>query len=228
MKNRFFDTSRSPRADVRTSGIEILAACKCFGGKEVLRDFSLSLPERGTVCLFGPSGCGKTTLLNCVAGFETLDSGTVAGTDGLRLACVFQEDRLLPWCTAQENIAAVLRGTRTENREEARRWLSLSGLGEECERRPAQLSGGMRRRVAIARALAYGGGLFLLDEPFQRLDAAARSRMEELVARATENALCLFVTHDPGEAEKLADTVVFLSGPPLSVKKIQALKKPTG
>lgn len=226
MKIHFFTTPFIPCADGRTNGVKIQDACKRFAEKEVLRDFSLSLPGRGAVCLFGPSGCGKTTLLHCVAGVEPLDSGTVEGVLGLRVACVFQEDRLFPWYTARENIEAVLRGTRTENREEARRWLSLSGLGQECGKYPAQLSGGMKRRVAVARALAYGGGLYLLDEPFQRLDAAARSRMEELVARATENALCLFVTHDPEEAEKMADTVIFLKGPPLSVKKIQTLKKP--
>lgn len=208
--------------------LEIRGARKSFGEKKVLWDFSLRFPERGTVCLFGPSGCGKTTLLNCIAGFETLDSGTVSGVGDRRVSCVFQEDRLLPWCTAEENIEAVLKGSRAENRGEARRLLILAGLGGEGGRRPAQLSGGMRRRVAIARALAFGGGLFLLDEPFQRLDGENRSKMEALVAERTSGALCILVTHDLQEAEKMADTIVFLDGPPLSVKKIREGKRPSG
>lgn len=208
--------------------LEIRGARKSFGEKKVLWDFSLRFPERGTVCLFGPSGCGKTTLLNCIAGFEALDSGTVSGAGDRRVSCVFQEDRLLPWCTAEENVAAVLRGRRAENRDAARRWLALAGLDGEGGRRPAQLSGGMNRRVAIVRALAFEGGLFLLDEPFQRLDRENRLKMEALVAERTSDALCVLVTHDLQEAEKTADSIVFLDGPPLSVKKIRAGKRPAG
>lgn len=192
--------------------IEIRDAVKAFDGLVLLNHFSHTLPSAGTVCLFGPSGCGKTTLLNCIAGLETLDSGSVSGVAGLKISYLFQEDRLLPWNTAEENIAAVLRGGDSCAR--AREWLMRVGLEGSEGKYPAQLSGGMRRRVAIARALAYGGDLYLLDEPFQRLDSGNRRKMADLISEETDGKLSVLVTHDREEAERLSDRIYLFSGPP--------------
>lgn len=199
--------------------LEIIDLTKTYEGKNVLDRFSLTLPEKETVCLYGPSGCGKTTLLNCIAGLEPYDSGSITGTEDLKIAYLFQEDRLLPWISAAENIAAVLRGKKEQNSEEARKWMRLVGLEGEEEKLPAQLSGGMKRRVAIARTLAYGGNLFLLDEPFRALDPESREQMISLLKNRTGDALKILVTHDLQEAEMLADVTYILSGPPVRINK---------
>lgn len=197
-------------------------ACKTYEGQAVLTHFSMTFPERGTVCLFGPSGCGKTTLLNCIAGLEKLDSGSIFGTEGCKLAYMFQEDRLLPWISARENVETVL---RRPDAAVAQKWLEAVGLGGDAEKRPAELSGGMRQRVALARALAYGGELFLLDEPFRALDRETRLRMELLVRSHTQGALKLLVTHDLEEARCLADQVIYLGGPPLRILRVEVPAK---
>lgn len=197
--------------------VEFRGAGKSFGGRAVLKDFSCRFPESGTVCLFGPSGCGKTTLLNCIAGLCRLDSGRLSGTRGLRIAYLFQEDRLLPWCTAEENVAAA---QRKREPARAREWLRLAGLGSECGKYPAELSGGMKRRVAAARALAFGGDLYLLDEPFRGLDSASRGTVAALFRKRAAGRLTVLVTHDRAEAELLADVTFFLTGPPLKIGRI--------
>ncbi len=201
--------------------IEIQDASKSWGARNVLDHFSVRFPEHGNICLIGPSGCGKTTLFSCLAGVEHLDSGRITGLEHSKTAVVFQEDRLLPWFTAAENVAAVLSGVKQERLREAEFWLERVGLGGEGEKLPAQLSGGMRRRVALARALAFHGDLLLLDEPFQRLDSENRDRMAELLLVKTEARLRLFITHDPEEASRYADVTYVVAGPPLQVVRIQ-------
>ncbi|WP_444660079.1 ABC transporter ATP-binding protein [Caproiciproducens sp. R2] len=198
---------------------------KNYNGKMVLDQFSLQLPSTGTVCLFGPSGCGKTTLLNCIAGLEPFDSGEIEGAGTGKISYLFQENRLLPWISAKDNITAVLRGKARQNEEQAEKWLGLVGLAEAGDKRPAELSGGMRRRVALARALAYGGDLYLMDEPFQGLDAERRDEMIALLQKETAGALKIIVTHDFEEAEKLADVIYILEGPPVRIADI-IVKKP--
>lgn len=193
---------------------------KNYNGKTVLEQFSLQLPSTGTVCLFGPSGCGKTTLLNCIAGLELFDSGEIEGAGIGKISYLFQENRLLPWISAKDNIAAVLRGKAGQNAEQAEKWLRLVGLAEAGNKRPAELSGGMRRRVALARALAYGGDLYLMDEPFQGLDAERRDEMIALLQKETAGALKIIVTHDFEEAEMLADVIYILEGPPVMIADI--------
>lgn len=201
--------------------IEIQNASKSWDTRKVLDNFSVRFPEQGNVCLIGPSGCGKTTLFSCLAGVENLDSGRIVGLEERKAAVVFQEDRLLPWFTAAENVAAVLSGAKQERLLEAELWLERAGLGGEGKKLPAQLSGGMRRRVALARALAFQGNLLLLDEPFQRLDAQNRDRMAELLLEKTKARLRLFITHDPKEASRYADATYVVTGPPLQVLRIQ-------
>ncbi|NLJ31350.1 MAG: ATP-binding cassette domain-containing protein [Clostridiales bacterium] len=200
--------------------MEIKHATKQFGEKFVLRDFSALFPEKGVLCLFGPSGCGKTTLLNCIAGLVRLDSGEVTGMENRRISFLFQEDRLLPWVSAEENIAAVLRGSRERNLREARALLVQVGLAGEADKRPHELSGGMRQRVAIARALAFGGNLYLMDEPFHALDDGSKQEIISLFREKTPDCLKILVTHDKREAELLADEIWILEGPPLEIMHI--------
>lgn len=194
--------------------LTIQDACKSYEGHPVLEQLCLELPEKGTVCLFGPSGCGKTTLFNCIAGLEKLDSGAILGMEGRRVAYMFQEDRLLPWINARENVEVVLRHA---DEKQAQKWLEAVGLGEDGDKRPSELSGGMRQRVALARALAFGGDVILLDEPFRALDPKTRLRMETLVQEHSREALKLLVTHDREEAQFLADQILYLEGPPLRI-----------
>lgn len=200
--------------------IEVCRLEKAYGGQEVLSGLSLSVPARGITALCGPSGCGKTTLLRLIAGLEKPDSGTVDGLDGARISMLFQEDRLLPWCTALQNITIAAPGA------DAGHWLEQAGLEGAGQKLPGELSGGMRRRVSIARALAFNGALFILDEPFKALDDATRSRMEGCLLQTVQEKPVLLVTHELTEAAALADTVLLVDGPPLRVVRTVNLPEP--
>ena len=171
-----------------------------FGGRPVLRDLSLSLPDSGVVCIYGPSGSGKTTLFDCLAGILEPDSGAIRGLEGKRLAMVFQENRLLPWYSALENVAFAVAG----DREKARQALAAMELAAEADKLPDQLSGGMQRRVAIARALAYGGDILMLDEPTAGLDEELAERVVARLIEAWQGKLILLITHDSWLAERFA------------------------
>ena len=172
---------------------------KSYQGRTVLRDFSLELPDRGFCCILGPSGAGKTTLLRLMAGLEQPDSGTV--TVSTPVSMVFQEDRLLVHDTVLENAALAADPQR------AKELLVRLGLAEWLFRRPAALSGGMRRRVAIARALAAPAGVYLMDEPLKGLDRDTKQAVLALIREETRNGLLVLVTHDPEEARG-ADQIV--------------------
>ena len=152
---------------------------KSYGEKPVLSHFSHDLPDNGIVCLTGASGRGKTTLLRILAGLETADGGSVTGLSGRKIAFVFQEDRLLPWITAQQNIRlAQPAGAKRPVGE----LLALAGLDSaDGQKYPGQLSGGQRRRVAFLRGIAFlegvENGVLLLDEPFNGLDAEAAGKL---------------------------------------------------
>ena len=183
-----------------------------FEDKTVLDRFSLKLPEEGTVCITGPSGCGKTTLLNVIAGIIKPESGSVTGMEQGQAAVMFQDDRLLPWRTALENIEDVLPGDRAGK---AKKWLESVELGSDGALMPDELSGGMRRRVALARALAYRKNVLVLDEPFKGVDHALRERMMDLVKR--QGGLTIMATHDEEEMRYMGGLVLRMSGPPLRI-----------
>lgn len=178
-----------------------------FEEKTVLDRFSLELPEKGITALSGPSGCGKTTLLRVLAGLQPVEEGTV--TVPKQPIILFQENRLLPWRTAEQHITDVLPRSR---RGEAGRWLALAELEGEEGTYPAALSGGMGRRLALARALACGGGLFLLDEPFTGVDAPRAAR---ILDRVRQLGVPVVLSSHEAEIVALCDRVIQLSGPPL-------------
>jgi NitT/TauT family transport system ATP-binding protein len=194
---------------------------KVYGttGSAVLALDRISLEvERGEfVCLVGASGCGKSTLLSLVAGLDQPSGGAVQV--GGRTALMFQESALLPWRTAVGNVELALKlngVARGERRERALDLLAMVRLSDFADKRPHELSGGMRQRVALARALAQDADILLMDEPFGALDAITRDVLHDEIERvAAERRLTvLFVTHNVREAARLGDRIVLLSSRP--------------
>lgn len=181
-----------------------------YGKTSILQNVTWQLPEYGVVCLWGASGCGKTTALRLLAGLEKPKSGRVNGVG--RVSMVFQEDRLLPWYTALENVTLTGAG---EGR--AREILSLLGLSEEeMAAYPDHLSGGQQRRVALARALAAESDILLLDEPFNGLDEGTWQDVVPLIRKAAENRPVVLVTHIREQVQALGATAVHLGEVPQS------------
>jgi len=169
--------------------------------KSVLNNLSLTLPDEGCVVFRGPSGCGKTTLLRVLAGLIQPDAGELTGLAHRKISMVFQQDRLLPWYSAKDNIALVSDDTT------ALRMLDAVGLSAEADALPSTLSGGMCRRIAIARALAYANDVLFLDEPFNGLDPELRKSMAELIKKNSR--LIVLVTHEDGDAALLGQTQLY-------------------
>ncbi|HET7476396.1 MAG TPA: ABC transporter ATP-binding protein [Dermatophilaceae bacterium] len=187
------------------------------GGLLALDRVSITARPGEFVCLVGASGCGKSTLLNLVSGLDEASSGTIA-VDG-QAALMFQESALFPWLSALDNVAMPLRlkGIGAAEREDrARQFLAAVHLADFADRRPHELSGGMRQRVALARTLATESPVLLMDEPFGALDAMTRDLLhDELESIWRERRLTvLFVTHNVREAVRLGDRIVLLSSRP--------------
>lgn len=187
-----------------------------YGDTPLLREVSFTLPETGTVALSGPSGCGKTTILRLLMGLEKPQSGAIRGVDGTKLAAVFQEDRLLPWRRVRDNVALFCK-----DRAAAEQALAAVELQDWADAYPSELSGGMARRVAIARALAMQPQLLILDEPFNGLDAALRTRIAQHLAADADNRLTLLVTHEQQDRELLAPHILSLPSPLTGTLTIQ-------
>jgi NitT/TauT family transport system ATP-binding protein len=184
---------------------------------EVIRGVALRL-ETGTFgAIMGPSGCGKTTLLRIAAGLDSDFVGTRSIPPSQRLGIVFQEPRLLPWRTVEQNIRLVL--PAEEGGADLAPLVETLGLASHMAHYPGELSLGQARRVAIARAFAVRPTLLLLDEPFVSLDEATAARLREELAALTlrEEITTLCVTHDVEEAIELADHLFVLSHRPATV-----------
>src|SRR6476660_8812298 len=204
------------------------------GPAVIVKDFDLSIRQGEFVCLIGHSGCGKSTVLSMVAGLNEITGGGIilAGKElvgpGPDRGVVFQSPCLLPWLTAFENVMLGMdnvfyTATKEERRQIAEYYLSVVGLADSMQKKPAQLSQGMRQRVGIARAFALNPKMLLLDEPFGMLDSLTRWELQELLmevwARTQVTAIC--VTHDVDEAILLADRVVMMTnGPHAKVGKV--------
>ncbi len=183
-------------------------------GEDVLLDgLSFDIAPRSWACLLGESGAGKTTLLRTLAGLaEPQESSDIRASDGLpltgRVAYMAQQDLLLPWLDATQNVAlgARLRG-ETADPDRVRALMERTGIAARAGARPGELSGGERQRVALARTLMEDRPVVLMDEPFSALDAITRGRLQELAHELLCDCTVLMVTHDPYEALRLAHRV---------------------
>jgi len=198
---------------------------------EALREVSLAVAEGEFLAIVGASGSGKSTLLRLILGLDTAYEGEIrldgqlVRRPGLDRGIVFQEHRLLPWLTAEGNVAAALRRSglpAAERRRLVAGQLAMVGLSDFARAWPAQLSGGMSQRVAIARALVNRPRFLLLDEPLGALDALTRLRLQDELARIVrhEHSTAVLVTHDVDEAVFLADRIVVLQPHPGRVARV--------
>lgn len=189
-----------------------------IGDTPVFADLSLKIRAGEWTCLLGASGVGKSTVLSLFAGLAEAVSfdGSFGAADGAlagRVALMAQSDMLLPWLSAMDNVllGARLRGEKPDT-SRARDVLNQVGLADHAEKKPGGLSGGQRQRVALARTLMEDRPVVLLDEPFSALDALTRAQMQELTARVLRGRTVLLVTHDAGEAARLGQTILIMTG----------------
>jgi nitrate/nitrite transport system ATP-binding protein len=193
-------------------------------GKPVFAEVSFSLAEGEFVCIIGHSGCGKTTVLNVLAGLDQASAGHVimdgreVAAPGLERGVVFQGHALMPWLSVRRNIAFAVESRwpewkRAQVDAHVEKFVALVGLTPAIDKKPSQLSGGMKQRVGIARAFAIQPRMLLLDEPFGALDALTRGTIQdELMAIVRETQQTVFmITHDVDEAILLADRILLMS-----------------
>ena len=186
-----------------------------YGGTAVLENFSAEFPDGGVTAVSGRSGCGKTPLLAVLLGRLRPDGGTVSGFR--QPSAVFQEDRLLPFLSAEKNIAVTAGCTEAEAGEAL---LSVGFDAADRGKRAFELSGGMARRVAIVRAMLAPGDAVLLDEPFKGLDERTRAQVVRFVCENRRGRTMVVVTHDPRDAEALhAAHAVQMGGRPAQTDK---------
>jgi nitrate/nitrite transport system ATP-binding protein len=209
------------------SHLELRDVCKSYGGVEVLAGINLSIEEGEFVALIGFSGSGKTTLMSILAGLVEPDAGEVrmrgqvAGAAGPDRGLVFQSYSLMPWLTVFDNVALAVdsvfaQESKQRRRERTEKYVRMVGLGHAMDRRPAELSGGMRQRVAVARALAINPEFLLLDEPLSALDALTRGKLQDEIESIwrEEKKTVVLVTNDVDEALLLADRIIPLNPGP--------------
>ena len=195
---------------------------------EVLQGIELTIDKGEFVSIIGHSGCGKSTLLNLIAGLTRVSAGAVllenreVNEPGPERAVVFQNHSLLPWLTVYENVnlavSKVFRGkkTKAERHEWVMRNLDLVQMAHAKDKRPSEISGGMKQRVGIARAIAMEPKILLLDEPFGALDALTRAHLQDAVMEihARLGSTMVMVTHDVDEAVLLSDRIVMMTNGP--------------
>ena len=207
----------------------------------VLVDVTLPIAQGEYISVIGHSGCGKSTLLNIVAGLlEATDGGVIldgreVNSPGPDRAVVFQNHSLLPWLTCRENVRLAVDQVfgRTKSRAERAEWvdenLALVRMGAHADKRPGEISGGMKQRIGIARALAMQPKVLLLDEPFGALDALTRAHLQDQVMEihARLGTTVMMITHDVDEAVLLSDRIVMLTnGPEATIGEILTVDLP--
>lgn len=204
---------------------------------QALRDIDLDIAPGEFVVFLGPSGCGKSTLLYMIAGLEPASTGTMEA-DGLPVTgpsaergLIFQDASLFPWLTILDNVAfglSIGAVQKLKRREIAAEMLRRVGLADMMDKKPDELSGGMRQRAACARALAMRPKVLMMDEPFAALDVQTRAKMQDFLLQIwrDSNASIVLVTHSIDEAIALADRVVVFTARPGRVKTVVPVNLP--
>lgn len=205
--------------------LDVRIASKQFSSSEgaelsVLKDLGFGCADRSFTCIVGPSGCGKTTTLRCILGLDTDYNGNITvGNESAesKIAAVFQEPRLLPWRTVEQNVRLALKQTDEVMLDSL---FAELGLSEHRDFYPAELSLGLARRVSLARAFAVDPTVLILDEPFVSLDDDTAARLRKLLIKVWAGRACtaLMVTHNLTEAIELADRILFFSVSPSQVQ----------
>jgi len=209
--------------------LEVRNLAKRFAGaaEPVFDGVNFNLAKGEFACIIGHSGCGKTTILNVLAGLEEASDGTVIMDNrevvgpSLDRGVVFQGHALMPWLSVRGNISFAVRSkwpdwSRSQVSAQVEKFVDLVGLGAAVDKKPSELSGGMKQRVGIARAFAIQPKMLLLDEPFGALDALTRGTIQDELLRicAQTQQTVFMITHDVDEAILLADTVLLMSNGP--------------
>jgi ABC-type polar amino acid transport system ATPase subunit len=222
----------------RQAAIELTGVSKAYGNRQVLRNINLSVTERSVLVLIGASGSGKSTMLRCIAGLETIDSGTISiegqivhrGKESQRrddtkvaallrreVGMVFQHFNLFPHMSALSNVMLAIEKVRKIPHDEAltsaKALLARVGLADHMDSYPDQLSGGQQQRVAIARAMAMKPRIMLFDEVTSALDPELVGEVLKVMRQLAEEGMTmLIVTHEMGFARDVADRVIFMDG----------------
>ncbi len=227
VKKRIPNHPPAPSNDAQLPLLELKAVCKNYGATSILNNINLSIKEGGFIAIVGFSGSGKTTLISAIAGLIQADSGEVLKqgqpitAPGPDRGVVFQNYSLMPWLTVFENVALavdqIFRDWPADQRKaHTEKYVKMVNLGAAMDKKPAELSGGMRQRVNVARALAANPDILLLDEPLSALDALTRGNLQDEILQiwAQEKKTVILITNDVDEAIYMADRVIPLNPGP--------------
>lgn len=229
MKNQYHDL-HFPAKEPKSVNTILQLQDICFsyhsltGETEVLKNISFDVNEGEFIAIVGPSGCGKSTLLNIICGLTKAKSGTYLMPEDISIGYMLQHDHLFEWRTIFENVTLGLeiQGKMTkENTDYVVSLLESYGLYDFKDKRPSELSGGMKQRAALIRTMALHPGILLLDEPFSALDYQTRLMVSSDIGRLIRSThkTAILVTHNLSEAISLADRVIVLSHRPATIKE---------
>ncbi len=188
--------------------IELMQVSLQFNDKPVLQNISMSFVEGKITCLMGTSGKGKTTILNLIMGIMKQDSGELTGSQGLRIAAVFQEDRLIEHWDGIKNVKLVC--AKDINDEYIQEEFNKLGIIDSIEKPVRDYSGGMRRRVAILRAILAPSDLLILDEPFRGFDTDLKYKVIDYIKENTKGRTVIVVTHEIEDVKRLEGNLITL------------------
>ncbi|HEY8160227.1 MAG TPA: ABC transporter ATP-binding protein [Methylobacter sp.] len=227
MNKRIPNTPLAPSNDAQLPLLELKDVCKSYGATSILNNINLSIKEGEFIAIVGFSGSGKTTLVSTIAGLIQADSGEVLKqgspitAPGPDRGIVFQNYSLMPWLTVFENVALAVdqifkHWPAEQRRAHTEKYVRMVNLGAAMDKKPAELSGGMRQRVNVARALAASPDILLLDEPLSALDALTRGNLQDEILQiwAQEKKTVILITNDVDEAIYMADRVIPLNPGP--------------